>query len=73
MGPRRAVVGSIVLRGPKAPRLAGRLSSNVRPHTAGATSAREHSKFVGLACALFAPLNSDVHWPSQKSPVTGLA
>jgi hypothetical protein len=32
LGPRRAVAGSIVLRGPKAPRLAGRLSSNVRPH-----------------------------------------
>jgi hypothetical protein len=30
MGPRSAVAGSIVLRGPKAPRLAGRLSSNVR-------------------------------------------
>jgi hypothetical protein len=31
LGPRSAVAGSIVLRGPKAPRLAGRLSSNVRP------------------------------------------
>jgi hypothetical protein len=31
LGPRRAVAGSIVLRGPKAPRLSGRLSSNVRP------------------------------------------
>jgi len=30
LGPRRAVAGSIVLRGPRAPRLAGRLSANVR-------------------------------------------
>jgi len=33
LAPRRAVAGSIVLRGAKAPRLAGRLSSNVRRHT----------------------------------------
>jgi hypothetical protein len=32
LGPRRAVAGSIVLRGPRAAHLAGRLSSNVRPH-----------------------------------------
>jgi hypothetical protein len=30
LGPRRAVAGSIVLRGPRAARLTGRLSSNVR-------------------------------------------
>jgi hypothetical protein len=34
LGPRRAVAGSIVLRGPRVARLAGRLSSNVRPHLA---------------------------------------
>jgi hypothetical protein len=40
LGPRRAVAGSIVLRGPKAPRLSGRLSSNVRPQTTATVATR---------------------------------
>jgi hypothetical protein len=40
LGPRRAVASSIVLRGPRAPHLTGRLSSNVRPQIGRAAAVR---------------------------------
>ena len=58
MAPRRAVAGSIVLRGAKAPHLTGRVSSNVRPHMntpADLSSALQKLKGLTLSRVIFGP------------------
>jgi hypothetical protein len=61
LGPHRAVAGSIVLRGPRAPHLTGRLSSNVRPQIASPC------QLVASQTAEPQPLLTEPRSPQQRT------